>query len=83
MLSLLCLGSLALVQAASLPGSDEGTGAQWIDVCAYHDDSGERWIDGDCQTSLSVRRHLQPPAPPQPPPSQLQGQMRERQTGLD
>jgi len=54
MLSLLCLASLALVQAGSLPGSDEGSEANWIDVCAYHDNFGERC----CAPGMEDHRYM-------------------------
>ena len=54
MLSLLCLASLALVQAGGLPRSDEGSGANWIDVCAYHDNFGERC----CAPGMEDHRYM-------------------------
>ena len=54
MLSLLCLTSLALVKAGTVPGLEVSSGANWIDVCSYHDHSGAPC----CAPGMEASRYL-------------------------
>ena len=40
MLSLLCLASLALVHAGTVPEPELSSGDNWIDICSYDDYTG-------------------------------------------